>query len=231
MTLDETLNTLYGLTDEAIVTKKAKKWAVLTSNSLGIHHKELKVIAKQIGRDNNLAIALIGTGIYEARLLASKIIDPKYVTSKMMEEWVLFFDNWEICDSFSMAVFARSELAIAKIEEWYTRKEEYVKRAAFAILAAYTMANKKADNSVFTAFFPHILYASVDDRVYVKKAVNWALRSIGKRNVDLKLEVITLAKEMLLSDHKSAVWIAKDALKELDNDSVRISNYPRNIYG
>lgn len=231
MELQVILNELYALADPAIVEKKAKKWAVKTSESLGIHHRELKVIAKRIGTDNDLAVQLIETGIYEARLLASKILDPAFVTSKMMDDWVMFFDNWEICDSFSMAVFATTEFALQKIEDWSTRDEEYVKRAAFAIMAAYTMADKKAENKVFTDLFPIIKSAANDNRVYVKKAVNWALRSIGKRNVDLRLEAISLSKELLDMDTPSATWIARDALKELESDSVRISNYPRAVYG
>jgi 3-methyladenine DNA glycosylase AlkD len=231
MKLQEVLNKLYALADEAIVAKKAKRWAVKTSESLGIHHKELKVLAKQIGTNNELALELIDTGIYEARLLASKILDPAFVTSEMMDAWVLFFDNWEICDSFSMAVFARTEYAIQKIDEWSDREEEYVKRAAFAIMAAYTMADKKADNQTFTKMFPYIREAADDNRTYVKKAVNWALRSIGKRNVDLKLEAIALSRELLDMNEKAASWIAKDAIKELEGENVRISNYPRSIYG
>lgn len=229
--LDNVITSLYNLADEAIVEKKAKKWAVKTSKSLGIHHKELKVIAKNIGVDNDLAIQLIETDIYEARLLASKILDPAFVTEEMMEEWVMFFDNWEICDSFSMAVFARSPFALKKIEDWHLRKEEYVKRAAFAVMAGYTMADKKAGNEVFTGMFKYILAAADDERIYVKKAVNWALRSIGKRNVDLRLEAISLCNALLDTGSKSATWIARDALHELEKEGVRISNYPRSVYG
>ena len=224
---------MHDMADEAIVAKKEKNWAVKATNTLGIHHKELKVLAKEVGRDNDLAYELIDTGLYEARLLASKMMKPKLVTAQMAEEWVLFFDNWEICDSFCMTVFARTDWAIEKIREWAIRDEEYVKRSAFATMAAYSMADKKAENDVFEPFFMIIKSAADDERTYVKKAVNWALRNIGKRNVDLKERAIQTALEILqlYPDSKAANWIANDALKELEKEGVRISNYPKNIYG
>lgn len=231
MTLQETLDRLYSMADESIVAKKEKQWGVKTAKSLGIHHKELKELAKEIKTNTPLALELIDSGVYEARLLASKIINPKDVTEKQMDEWVLWFENWEICDSFSMTVFARSPLAIKKIDNWHKRDEEYVKRAAFATMAAYVMADKKAENHVFVAFYPLIKSAADDDRTYVKKAVNWALRNIGKRNVDLQKSALKLSYKLLKLRHKSAQWIAKDAIKELEKEGVRISNYPRAIYG
>jgi len=231
MDLKEAIGRLKELGDPAIVEKKAKKWAVHAVKTLGIHHKELKVLAKEIGRDDSLGRALIESDIYEAKLLASKIISPESITDSEMEEWVLFFDNWEICDSFSMALFARSSLAHKKITAWYIREEEYVKRAAFATLAGYTMADKLAENEKFTRYYPLIKSACTDQRTYVKKAVNWALRSIGKRNPDLRESALQLSYEILEIDNKAAKWIAKDAIKELEKDNVRLSNYPRSVYG
>jgi len=147
-----------------------------------------------------------------------------------MEKWVKTFENWEICDSFCMGLFAKSKFAVTKIMEWTERKPEFEKRAGFAIMAAYCMANKTSNNEIFEQFFPIIKREVNDERLYVKKAVNWALRNIGKRNIDLNEKAIEIAKEILNFESKSAKWIAKDALKELQKDGVRISNYPRKIY-
>ena len=230
MTYKEIIDCLYDLQDADKVEFKKKKFGIVSNNSLGIYHSDLKVIAKEIGRDNELAIQLFDSGIYEARLLCSKLFKPKDVTNQLMEKWVVTFENWEICDSFCMGLFAKSSLALPKIVEWVEREPEFEKRAGFTIMAAYCMADKKACNKVFEQFFPIIQQHSADDRLYVKKAVNWALRNIGKRNIDLNKKGITLAQEILKSESKSAQWIAKDALTELQKENVRMSDYPRAIY-
>jgi len=230
MTYNEILECLYDLQDPEKVIFKEKKFGIISNNSLGIYHKELKMIAKEIGKDNELALQLFDSGIYEGRLLCSKVFKPKDVTEPLMEYWVKTFENWEICDSFCMGLFAKSQFALAKIVEWTKRAPEFEKRAGFAILAAYCMADKTSENELFEQFFPIIKREANDERLYVKKAVNWALRNIGKRNIDLNERAIEVAKEILDFDSKSAKWIAKDALKELQKDGVRMSNYPRAIY-
>ena len=130
-----------------------------------------------------------------------------------------------------MGIVAKSPLAKTKINDWYQRENEFEKRAAFATIAAYCMADKKAENDVFEAFFPMITFAADDERVYVKKAVNWALRNIGKRNPDLKKKAIEVCHQLLTLELSSATWIAKDALRELEKEGARSSNYPRSIYG
>lgn len=230
MTYKETITCLYELQNTEIVAFKEKKFGVVTTNSLGIYQKELNMIAKEIGRNNELALQLFNSGIYEARILCSKIFSPKDVTPALMEKWVKTFDNWEICDSFCMGLFAKGEHAITKIEEWATRKPEFEKRASFATMAGYCMADKKSGNEVFEWFFPIIKREAHDDRNFVKKAVNWALRSIGKRNVDLNKRAIEEAHEILALGSTAAKWIAKDALRELTKENVRISNYPRTLY-
>ena len=187
-------------------------------------------IAKEIGKNNQLALQLFDTGIYEARLLCSKIFNPKNVTEELMEKWVKTFENWEICDSFCMAIFAKSEFALAKILDWSNRKEEFQKRAAFATMAAFCIADKKSENELFVQFFPIIKEASIDDRKFVKKAVNWALRGIGKRNKDLKKEAIKVSYELIEMKSDSANWIGRNALTELEKPDVRSSDYPRKIY-
>lgn len=230
MTFDQIITKLHSIAEPEKVAFKAKKFGIISNNSLGIYHKDLKLIAKEIGRDNDLAIQLFDSGIYEARLLCSKIFKPKDVTEDLMEKWVKTFENWEICDSFCMGLFAKNDLAIKKIQEWSLREAEFEKRAGFTVMAAYCMADKHADNQTFEAFFPIIKRAANDERIYVKKAVNWGLRSIGKRNIDLNKLAIEAAYEILEMDSKAAKWIAKDALRELTKTTVRMSDYPRAIY-
>ncbi len=231
MTYNDVLELLYKKQDPEKVFFKEKKFGVISKNSLGIYHKDLREIAKEIGKNNQLAIQLFDSGIYEARLLCSKIFNPKDLNETLMEKWVQSFENWEICDSFCMALFAKSKFALEKILEWTTREPEFEKRAGFATMAAYCMADKKSENVLFEQFLPIIKREAKDERLYVKKAVNWALRSIGKRNIDLKKQAIKTANEILKLNSKSAKWIAKDALKELQKEKLRLSNYPRNQYG
>jgi len=210
---EEVIACLYDLQDPDKVIFKEKKFGVVSHNSLGIYHKDLKVIAKEIGRDNDLAIALFDSGIYEARLLCSKIFNPKDLTSELMETWVVTFENWEICDSFCMGLFAKSSFAIEKIKDWTKREAEFEKRAGFAIMAAYCMADKKSGNELFEGLLPILIREANDNRLYVKKAVNWALRSIGKRNIDLNKSAIATAHEIVKLDSKASQWIAKDAIR------------------
>jgi len=230
MTYNEILECLYDLKDAEKVIFKEQKFGIKSNNSLGIYHKELKMIAKEIGKDNELALQLFDSGIYEGRLLCSKMFKPEDITEPLMEKWVKTFENWEICDSFSMGLFSKSRFALAKIIEWTKRKPEFEKRAGFAMMAAYCMADKKSENELFEQFFPIIKREANDERLYVKKAVNWSLRNIGKRNIDLNEKAIDVANEILNFKSKAAKWIAKNALKELQKDGVRLSNYPREKY-
>ncbi|RMA64863.1 DNA alkylation repair protein [Ulvibacter antarcticus] len=230
MTIHKTLEKLESLSNPLKVDFKRKKFGIIANKSLGIYHKDLKVLAKEIGNNNELALQLFDSGIYEARLLCSKIFKPKDVTEALMEKWVATFENWEICDSFSMGLFSKSPFALKKINEWSLREAEFEKRAAFATMSSYCMADKKADNKVFVAFLPLIKTAASDERLYVKKAVNWALRSIGKRNIDLNKLALSEAKQLLQQNSKSAQWIAKDAIRELEGEKVNILDYPRTIY-
>ncbi|MFT4645920.1 MAG: 3-methyladenine DNA glycosylase AlkD, partial [Planctomycetota bacterium] len=184
----------------------------------------------KIGNDSKLAQQLFDSGIYEARILCSKIFNIHGLTNELLEKWVVTFENWEICDSFCMGLLAKIKFAIPKILEWSVRENEFEKRAAFAILAAYCMADKKAANTVFEDFFPVILREANDDRLYLRKAVNWALRNIGKRNIDLHQKVLRVANEIVKMDTKCSKWIGTDAIKQLTKESVNILDYPRAIY-
>ncbi|MFB9054773.1 DNA alkylation repair protein [Formosa undariae] len=230
MTYSEIIDALYDLKDEEKVIFKEKKFGIKSNNSLGIYHKDLKGIAKNIGQDNKLALQLFDSGIYEGRILCSKIFNPKDITEPLMEKWVKSFENWEICDSFSMGLFSKSRFATTKILEWTERAPEFEKRAGFTIIASYCMADKTSDNELFEHFFPILKREANDDRLYVKKAVNWALRNIGKRNIDLNKKAIQVANDILKYDSKSAKWIAKNALTELQKEGIRMSDYPRALY-
>jgi len=230
MTYKEIIEHLHNLKDAEKVIFKEQKFGIISNNSLGIYHKELKKMAKEIGQDNELALQLFDSGIYEGRLLCSKMFKPKDVTEPLMEKWVKTFENWEICDSFCMGLFAKSKFALPKIAEWTKRKPEFEKRAGFTIMAAYCMADKKSENELFEQFFPIIKREANDERLYVKKAVNWALRNIGKRNIDLNKRAIEVTNEIVQVESKPAQWIAKNALKELQKKDVRMSNYPREKY-
>ncbi len=224
------LDELNRLAEPEKVLFKHKKYNIVAHNALGVYQKDLKEIAKKIGYNNALAIQLFDSGIYEARILCSKLFNPKNLTKELMEKWVQTFENWEICDSFCMGLFAKSEHAYEKALEWSHREAEFEKRAGFAIMAAYCMADKKADNKTFDAFLEHITAEASDDRQYVKKAVNWALRNIGKRNKDLNRKAISTAEEIKKQGTKPAIWIANDALKELQSEKLNILEYPRHIY-
>ena len=216
--------------DQSKVLKKQEKFGIYSRNSLGIYHADLKILANKIGQNDQLAQQLFDSGIYEARLLCSKIHSPDSVTEKMMDDWVATFENWEICDSFCMGFFVKSPYAISKAIEWSSHESEFIKRAGFVIMASYGFAHKKVDNRIFNTFLTIIEEGVYDDRVYVKKAVNWALRNMGKRNIDLHKNAVLCAQRILLIDSKSAQWIAKNALNELNSPNVKILDYPREIY-
>jgi len=224
------ISRLNALADPQKVAIKRDKFGIEANHSLGIYHKDLKVIAKEIGTDNKLAIKLFDSGIYEARILCSKIYDPGSITQKQMKKWVSSFENWEICDSFCMGLFSKSSHAIPKAIEWSKNNNEFIKRAAFVIQASYGFSHKNEANKCFEQFFPYIEAEAKDERIYVKKAVSWALRNIGKRNVDLHCLAISVANRISKLENRSAKWIAKDALSELNSPSVNMLDYPRERY-
>jgi 3-methyladenine DNA glycosylase AlkD len=230
MTAEVVLQKLKVLANPEKVAYKERKFGVVAHNALGVYGKDLNIIAREIGKNSELAIQLFDSEVYEARLLCSKIFRSRDVTEALMEYWTPTFNNWEICDSFSMGLYSKSSFAVKKINEWSTRYPEFEKRAAFATMASYCMADKKAGNEVYEAFFTLIKREATDERLYVKKAVNWALRSIGKRNIDLNREAILVAKEINQMKSKAAQWIAKDAIRELEGEKVNILDYPRAIY-
>ena len=196
------------------------RFGIASKNTLGIAIPFLRGLAEKIGTDHALALELWETGIHEARILAGIIADPELITQKQMDSWAKDFDSWDICDCACTNLFDRSKFALKKIYQWHMRKEEFVKRASFSTIAGVTCHNRKLGNKVFIKFFPLIKKASIDERNFVKKAVNWALRNIGKRNSALNKQALKFANTLLQLDSKSARWIAKDAVRELSSPQV-----------
>jgi 3-methyladenine DNA glycosylase AlkD len=182
---------------------------------------KLRALAKEIGKDHRLAQALWKTRIHEARILAPMIADPAASTAKLLDDWVAQIDSWDICDGFCSSLVEKTPHATEKILAWTAREEEFVRRAGFVVIAALAVHDKKAPDSMFEQFFPLLIGHSSDDRNFVKKAINWALREIGKRNLRLNKKAITLARQIQERDAKSARWIAADALRELQSASVQ----------
>jgi len=220
MKFNEVMEKLNNMVDPKAV-EGMKRFKIGSIKTLGIKIPVLKKLAKEIGIDHKLAQELWKEEVREARVLAGFIGDSKEVTEKMMDNWVKDFSDWEICDQVCGSLFDRTPFAFKKVEEWAKREEEFVKRAAFAIVAWSTMHNKKAEDSDFIKFFPIIKREAIDERNFVKKAVNWALRQIGKKNLNLNKEAIKIAKEIQNMDSKSAKWIAADALRELQSEAVQ----------
>ncbi len=197
------------------------RYGINVENAYGVSIPALRKMAKEIGKNHDLALELWDTGVHEARLLAGFISDYKNITEKQMESWVSEFDSWDICDQVCSNLFDKTEFAYDKAVEWSARKEEFVKRAGFVLMAALSVHDKKAKDNVFIKFLPIIRRESTDERNFVKKAVNWALRQIGKRNSSLNKKAIKVGEEILKFDSKTAKWIARDALKELKSEKVQ----------
>lgn len=191
------------------------RFGINPHNTLGISVYVIRDIAKKIGKNHKLAQELWDSKIHEARLLAGFIDELEKVTEKQMEKWVKDFDSWDICDQVCSNLFDKTPFAYKKAFEWSKRKEEFVKRAGFVLMACLAVHDKKAEDKKFEQFFPIIKKHSTDERNFVRKAVNWALRQIGKRNLSLNKKAIKVANEIKKIDSRSARWIANDAIREL----------------
>ena len=197
------------------------RFGINVTSAYGISIYELRKMAKEIGKDHELALELWESGIHEARLLACLIDRPDMVTGEQMENWVKGFDSWDVCDVCCGHLFDRTAAAYQKAREWSEREEEFVKRAGFALMAALSVHDKKASDEAMAEFLPIIKREAIDERNFVKKAVNWALRQIGKRNLNLNEMAIKTAGEIKQIDSKSARWIAGDAIRELTGEKVQ----------
>lgn len=194
------------------------RFGMATEQRLGVAVPELRRIAKNTGQDHELALELWKTGIAEARIVASMIAVPEAMTGRDMEAWVQDLNSWDVCDQVCMNLFEKTPFARDKILEWAEREREFVRRAAFALIACLAWHDKQATDDEFIAFLPVIKRGATDERNFVKKAVNWSLRAIGKRNRKLNKAAIKTAREIQRLDSKAARWVSADALRELERD-------------
>ena len=201
--------------------KGMAKYGMVVEKRLGVSVPDMRKLAKELGRDHRLALDLWKTGIADARILAGMIDDPAKLTEQQMEDWVKDINSWDVCDQICMNLFERSQLAWKKIIDWSEREEEFVKRTAFSLTACLAWHDKKAGDEKFIGLLPVIIRAATDERNFVKKAVNWALRNIGKRNLKLNGAAIKTAKEIRRLDSKAARWIAADAIRELESGAIQ----------
>jgi 3-methyladenine DNA glycosylase AlkD len=218
--LTEIIRKMKSLSNEKGIEGMAK-FGITPEKTFGVSIPNLRKIAKEIGKDHELAKKLWELNIRETRILASMIDDPDSVKEEQMDEWVKDFDYWEICDQVCQNLFIHTKFAYKKVIEWSEREEEFVKRAGFSLMAWLAFKDKDADDKRFEEFFPIIKREATDNRNFVKKAVSWALRQIGKRNCYLNKKGIETAKEIQRINSKSAKWIARDALKELKSQEVQ----------
>ena len=197
------------------------RFGIRAREVFGVSKPKLDALARKIGKDHKLGLELWKTGIHDARLLGVLISEPKSVTAAQMERWVRDFDNWDVCDGTCCHLFVFAEPAWGKAFEWTRRTKEFEKRAGFALLAYLAVHDKTAGDAIYKKFLKTIEREAWDERNFVRKAVNWALRCIGKRNIRLNRAAITSAERIRRQDTKAARWIAGDALRELRSDAVR----------
>lgn len=224
-TVQEVLTALHSQANKANIEGK-KHFGINTDHSLGLTVPQIRALAKKAGTNHALALALWKTKIHEARHIAAMIADPDKVNEKMMEQWVRDFNSWDIVDGCCSSLFRKTPIAYTKAVEWCERKEEYVRRAGFSLMAFLAVHDKREADAKFEQFFPYIYKYSNDNRNFVKKAVNWSLRQIGKRNERLCKKAIKVSKQMRMKDDASSKWIAADALRELEKylEEGRIKN-------
>ena len=194
-----------------------KRFGIISDKVFGLSLQQIEEIRKKIKKDHNLALELWDTGYHDVRHLASIIADPKIIDEETIDKWVMDFDNWAICDSVCGKLIQKTEFVYKKVDEWQYSDLLYVKRASFALIAWIAVHHKKLPDSFFGNYFEMIVNHAEDDRHYIKKAVNWALRQIGKRNSNLAKEALLVCDTLRLKYHesKSAKWIAGDAEREL----------------
>jgi 3-methyladenine DNA glycosylase AlkD len=191
------------------------RYAIVARKVFGVTVADLRDLAKQVGRDHRTALALWKTGWYEARMLTAFVDEPEKVTPAQMERWARDFDNWAICDAMCFHLFDKSPHAWKMVRAWSTRKEEFVKRAAFALIAGMALHLKKSPDQPFASALPLIERGANDPRNFVKKGVSWALRSIGRRSPALKAKAVAVSKRLVKSAEPAARWVGRDALRQL----------------
>lgn len=198
------------------------RFGIRGSNVLGgTSLPQLRRMARAAGTDHRLALALWRSGVHEARLLAAMVDDPALVTERQMESWARDFDAWDIVDGTCASLFVRTPFAYDTAFAWSERDEEFVKRAAFVLMATLAVHDRAVPDEAFLAFLPVIVREAGDRRNFVRKAVNWALRQIGKRNLALNAAAIRTGERILAERPRAARWVASDALRELRSDAVQ----------
>lgn len=218
--LEQILSELKSLSNPESVAGMAR-YGINPSHAYGVSIPNLRKIARKAGRSHELAECLWASQIHEARILATMVEDPDHVTDEQMERWARVFNSWDLCDQSCNNLFRKTAFAHEKAVEWTGRDEEFVKRAGFTLAACLSVHDKAAGDEQFIEFLALIKREASDSRNYVKKAANWALRQIGKRNLSLNRAAVEVAREIAKIDSKSARWIASDAIRELTSENIR----------
>jgi len=219
--VDEALRWLERRGTARIREDMAKRYGIHTAKAFGVSVGTIQQLAKRFGRDHELAAALWDTGWYEARMVAAYVDEPERVTAAQMDRWARDFDNWGICDTVCFVLFDRTPHAWRKVEQWSGRRDEFVKRAAFALLASVALHDKRAGDEPFLRSLALVERAAPDERNFVRRGVSWALRAIGRRNRALNTAAVETARRLTESPDAAARWVGKDALRELTNPKVR----------
>lgn len=197
------------------------RYGIVTPKAFGVSVGAIQQLGKQLGRDHDLAAALWATGWYEARLLTAYVDDPALVSAAQMDRWARDFDNWGVCDTLCFCLFDRTPHAWRKVDQWSRRRDEFVKRAAFALLASLALHDKRTGDAPFLRALPLIERGATDERNFVKKGVSWALRAVGRRNAALNKEAVGLSRRLAESPEAAARWVGKDAYRELASPKLR----------
>ena len=220
MQYDEIINKPKALSNPKAVEGMAR-FGINPENIYGVSIPNLRKMAKDIGVNHTLARQLWESGVHEARILASMVDNPEMATEEQIERWVMDFDSWDVCDQCCMNLLEKTRFAYQKAVEWSSNDNEFTKRAGFVLMARLAVSDKKAGDQQFDQFLPLIKREAGDNRNFVKKAVNWALRQIGKRNLNLNKRAIETAEEIQGMDFTSAKWIASNAIRELTSQAVQ----------
>jgi 3-methyladenine DNA glycosylase AlkD len=209
------LAALEQLGSQKILDDMRMRYGIYVEKAFGVPMAAMQKVAKRHGQNHELALALWDTGWYEARTVAALVDDPASVTAGQMDRWCRDFDNWAICDTVCFKLFDRTPHAFHKVEQWASRRGEFVRRGAFALLACLALHDKQAGDDQFVRCLPLIEEGASDERNFVKKGVSWALRAIGGRSLELHSAIVTLARRLAASPEAAPRWVGKDVIKDL----------------
>lgn len=213
--IQSVLATLKRLGSPRFRAEMETRYGIVTKDAFGVRMNQMQHVAKQLGRNHALALALWKTGNYEARTVAALVAEPERVTAALMDRWSRDFDNWAICDTVCFKLFDQVPPAFGRVKAWANQKDEFQKRAAFALLACLALHDEDAGDQVFKDMLPLIEAAATDERNFVKKGVSWALRAIGSRNVKLHAATMKIAQQLKTSPNAAARWIGSDVVRDI----------------